>query len=213
MNIYLMLIVETANSQIQNTWELLKRHEIFLKIKDKTDTSLVDTIIIEQPQNAFYRYSEDTLYEYDLDYENSKERNCYQLWTDPYKLLNDSSFDVGISKYPEVKISATFKIANDTLVYTELWWEDWSDYIYHQTKIYYFIKREGIALPPSFWPETECHSTSAVKSNIYRPATLLRKNDDNTYNLLGQISKLNEISNGMKIQKSSKNLGINGKRK
>ena len=211
MNIYLIFIVETANSQIQNTWELLKRHEIFFKIKDQTDTSLVDTMIIEQPQHAFYKYNEDTLYEYDLDYEDSKDRNCYMLWANPYKLLNDTSFDVGVSQYPEVKISATFKIADDTLVFTELWWEDWPDYIYHQTKVYYFIKRTGFALPPSWWPGTECHSTSAIKTNICRPASLFRKDDGNAYNLLGQIS--NKISNGIKIEKSSKSLEINGKRK
>jgi hypothetical protein len=211
MSIFLMLMVKTACSQFQNTWELSKRHEIFFKISDETDTLLVDTVIMEQSQSAFYKYTEDSIYEYDLDYEDSKERNCYMLWVNPYKLLNDTSFDIGVSEYPEVKISATFKINKDTLVYTELWWEDWPDYINHQTKVFYFVKREGIALPPSWWPETECHATSAIKSNVNRPFKLLRKNDIDTYNLLGQIS--NKKSNGMRIQKSNKSLEMNWKRK
>lgn len=208
---FLLALTAVSSAQIQGTWELLKSHEIYFKIDNKADTLLKDTIITEQPENAFYKYTADSLYSYDLDYEDSKARNCYLLWVSPYKLLDDTSFDIGSSGFPEVKISSTFHFSDDTLICTELWWEDWPDFIYHQSKILYFVKRDGAVLPPSWWPKTECHTSNSIKKPRVTNFVNSNHKGNPNYNLLGQFTEKNY--NGLKVNKNVKKLELDDIRK
>ena len=208
---YLLTVYSISYSQIQNTWELIKRHEIYFKVRNQTDTSLTDTTIIEKSQNAFYKYTNDSVYIYNLDYEDSKEKNCYMLWINPYKLLNDSTLDIGGTQYSEVQISATFKIVNDTLIYTEKCWEDQPDYIYHQTKVLYFFRIDCFGLPPIWWPQTECHSLDAVNYKRLTRPVVSHKSSNSQFNLLGQ--SIIAESSGVKVLKGTKSITIKRNRK
>jgi hypothetical protein len=208
---YVLVLNTIAYSQLQNTWELIMRHETCFRVQNQTDTSLTDTTIIENSQTAFYKYTEDSVYIYDLDYGDSKEKNCYMLWSSPYKLLNDTAFDFSGTQNPGVQISATYKIVNDTLIYTEKWLEDQPDYIYHQTKVLYFFNISCFGLPPTWWPQSECNSSDAIQNvRLPRPAVLY-KNSKTEYNLLGQSMYAN--SSGIRISKNAKRIALKINRK
>lgn len=204
LSIYLLIFINVAHSQVQNTWDLFKWHESCFKVLNQTDTSITDTTIFDDSENIFYKFTEDSLCVYEF---NPEEKNCYMLRVSPYKILNDSVFDFGRTQDVQVPTSVTFKIVNDTLIYTELWLENRPDYVFHKTKASYFFTIDCLTLPPIWWPQTECHSSAVVQNKRVLRHAFLHKNSNSKCNLSGQL--ITTKSSGIKVIRGTKKIELN----
>jgi hypothetical protein len=198
------MLINGAHSQVQNTWDLFKCHESCFKVLNQTDTSLTDTTIFDESENIFYKFTEDSLSVYEL---NPEEKNCYMLRVSPYKIVNDSVFDFGRTQDAQIQTSATFKIVNDTLIYTELWLENRPGYVLYKTKVSYFFTIDCFTLPPIWWPQTECHLSAIVQNKRVPGSVFLHKAGHSKCNLSGQL--ITTKSSGINVTRGTKKIELN----
>lgn len=176
-------------SDIEGEWEVVKQHNILYRPDDTLGRN-VDTVIIKEHETELYVFTEDTIHIYDYDYEDSRERDCYMWWSEPYELTSDSTFNWTSwpqhENDPGVHIMYKLKFSNDTLIYTFQWFEDEPYDVYQQTKIYYLVPHSG-PVPPDWWPNAECHGRTHVPAVIPSGRTRTAELKCNGYyNLLGK---------------------------
>ncbi len=130
------------------------------------DSPDFDTVYNDVEDKSYIEITRDSVTFYELDYEDSMERNCYMRWPFPLEARGDTlmthswyqsdTIDDGfLSEFNRVEVSGD----SLTLVF-KYWWDTFDGTAwYHETKLSRCY-RYTAELPPGDWPAVDCQSQS-----------------------------------------------------